>query len=561
MREGFFMPRLLSILSVQPQYMKRIILLLILSLPFVAAAQSWEDTVRSIEKIFERYKSTNPGAQLAISRNGQVIFSRAWGMADLERNVPLTTASVTEAGSVSKQFTAAAVLLLEQQGKLSLDDDVRKYVPELKDYGTPITLRMMMQHTSGLKDWGNIAALSGWPRGTKTYSNSDAVYIISLQQTLNHKPGAEYLYSNSNYNLLALIVERVSGMSFADYTFKYIFEPAGMKHTEWRDNLRKVVPNRAIAYAKGSAGYLTNMPNENIYGSGGLLTTAEDLLAWTHYYTSGKLGNPSLLQKQLATSPLNNGTHNAYAAGLSIRNINGMDLITHDGATASYRANLDHLPALGLTIAWLSNTSEFDNTSSVAAAVRNLFLKPAPQQVANTAAPSFNISHATLSSYEGWYRNNRTGDGIRMFVKDNKLTATQAGTFQPVSDRIFALGNNRVEFFPGHRRNGFLLINGNKDSVYFSAVDSASLDNKAMNEYTGEYYSPEAEARYFVIIKDGKIILHQKPARDIQLRPTYKDGFEAGIGTVYFERDRKNRVVSFKVSSARARNVEFKKVQ
>jgi CubicO group peptidase (beta-lactamase class C family) len=204
---------------------------LLLSVCFVTVylfttAQSWQDTVSKIEKLFARYKPSNPGAQLAISRNGKVIFSKAWGMADLEHNSPLTTESVTEAGSVSKQFTAAAILLLEQQGKLSLDDNVRKHIPEMPDYGYPITLRQMMQHKSGLKDWGAIAGIAGWPRSTKTYNNEDALYIICNQKTLNHKPGDEFLYSNSNYNLFAFIVQRVSGMSLADFTKKNIFEPA-----------------------------------------------------------------------------------------------------------------------------------------------------------------------------------------------------------------------------------------------------------------------------------------------------------------------------------------------
>src|SRR6187431_491241 len=153
------------------------------------AAQSWQDTLLHIEKIFSRYKPANPGTQLAISRHGTIIFSKAWGMADLEHNVPLTTESITEAGSVSKQFTAAAVLLLEQQGKLSIDDDVRKYIPELPDYGSTITLRHMMQHKSGLKDWGAVMAIAGWPRSTKTYNNDDALYVVCHQKTLNHKPG------------------------------------------------------------------------------------------------------------------------------------------------------------------------------------------------------------------------------------------------------------------------------------------------------------------------------------------------------------------------------------
>lgn len=520
-------------------------------------AQSWQDTVNRIEKLFERYKPANPGAQLAISRNGQVIFSKAWGLADMEHNVPLTTVSPTEAGSVSKQFTAAAILLLEQEGKLSLNDDVRKYVPELPGYGEPVTLRQMMQHTSGLKDWGAVAAIAGWPRSTKTYSNDDAVYISSLQKTLNHRPGAEYLYSNSNYNLFAVIVQRVSGQSLADYTRKKIFEPAGMTNTQWRADHRKIVPNRAIAYSRSMSGYMTNMPNEMVYGNGGLLTTAEDLLKWTQYYSTGKLGNPSLLPKQLATHPLNNGAPNNYGAGLVVRKYHGTDLITHDGATAGYRANLDHFPSLGLTIAFLSNTSEFDgDATTIAEKVRQLFIKPVPGNTANTAnAATITLTEAQLNRYAGWYRHGRSGAGIRAYVKDGQLTFTQVGATKPLAENIFAFGGNRVEFSAG--KKGFLFITAANDSIYFPAMDTVNLAAPRWEQYEGEYYSAEAQATCFVKLKNGKPVLLQKPATEIALIPTFKDGFDMPGGNIVFERDKKNRITGFLYSTGRARNVSF----
>ncbi|HYE55279.1 MAG TPA: serine hydrolase domain-containing protein [Chitinophagaceae bacterium] len=520
-------------------------------------AQTWDDTVRSIEKIMERYKPSSPGAQLAISRNGQVIYSKAWGMADLEHKAALTTTSPTEAGSVSKQFTAAAILLLEQEGKLSLNDNVRKYLPELPDYGTPITLRQMMQHTSGLKDWGSIVSLAGWPRGTKTYNNDDALYIVSLQKTLNNKPGAEFLYSNSGYNLMAVIVERVSGMSLAEYTRKKIFEPAGMTNTEWRDNFKKVVPNRALSYAKAGGNYLTNMPNEYVYGNGGLLTTAEDLLKWNNYYLGGKFGSPSLRDKQLATTPLNNGVPNGYAAGLFVRKVNGIDIIAHDGATASYRANLEYFPSLGLSIAWLSNTSEFDGGSSVPGAIRNLFIRP--QQVEGIVDPNpFTVSTDVMKQYTGWYRNEKTGSGVKVYVQNDKLLVSQFGATTPISDRMFGAGSNRLVFTAG--KKNMLFITAARDTTHFTGVDSATLTADKMTEYVGEYYSEEAEAKVFVIIKNGQLMVHQKPKTELLLRPTYKDGFDYPAGSVQFERDKKNKVILFKTSSSRARNVVFKKV-
>ena len=538
--------------------MKKILLsLLSVCVQSLCIGQGWQDTVVMIEKIFDRYKNENPGCQLAISRNGDLVFSRAWGMADLEHSVKLTHESVIEAGSVSKQFTAAAILLLEQQGKLSLNDDVRKYVPELPDYGTPITLRQMMNHTSGLKDWGSIAGIAGWPRTTKTYSNDDALYIISRQKTLNHKPGAEYLYSNSNYNLFAIITERVSGKSLAEFTRIYIFEPAGMKHTQWRDNYKKIVPNRAIAYGKHLT-YFTEMPNEYVYGNGGLLTTAEDLLTWNNYYLNGRLGNPSLLPKQLETSPLNNGVMNTYAAGLGIDSIRGWKVISHSGATAGYRSSLECFPDLGLAIAWLSNTSEFDRAADVADEVRNVFVKDLlPYAKRNESAP-FTLSPEQLGSYAGWYRDARTAGGVNLFVRDGKLENSRGGTLVPVAEKKFSLGPNFIEIQTGQPKR--ILFISPVDTVYFDAVDSANLDEKSMKDYLGAYFSEEAEAKYFIRIKDGKLIAHLDPKTDYPLTPLYKDGFSAPGTTVFFERDKKKRVVSMKVYVGRARNVEFKKL-
>jgi len=535
---------------------------LILSIAFFTVylfttAQTWQDTVLKIEKIFERYKPTSPGTQLAISRNGAIIFSKAWGMADLEHNVALTTESITEAGSVSKQFTAAAILLLEQQGKLLLDDDVRKYVPELPEYDYKITLRQMMQHKSGIKDWGAVASIAGWPRSTKTYNNDDALYIISNQKTLNYKPGDEYLYSNSNYNLFAIIVERVSGMNLAEFTRKNIFEPAGMKHTQWRDNYKRIVPNRAIAYSKNGTAYQTNMPNEYVYGNGGLLTTAEDLLIWNNYYLNGKLGSPSLLTKQLTTNPLNSGIMHSYAAGLFIDTFRGWKIISHDGATASYRSNLETYPELGLSIAWLSNTSEFDNNPfNVADAIGDLFIPVKIPETKKDPPPPFAVSTDKLNKYTGWYRNSRTGGGVKLYLANDKLYGTQVGQLTPVAENAFITGNNRLEI----NSKGFLFINSLKDSIYFTAVDSAKLDEKAMNEYTGEYYSDEAEAKFYVLVKNGKLIILQKPKTEFQLTPTYKDGFETPAGIIYFERE-KNKIINLKISVGRARNVEFKKIK
>ncbi len=521
-------------------------------------AQTWQDTLSLIEKTFARYLPQNPGCQLSISRNGQVIFSKAWGMADLEHNIPLSAQSIIEAGSVSKQFTAAAILLLEQQGKLSLEDDVRKYIPELPDYGYPIKLRHMMRHTSGLRDWGSIAFLTGWPRSTKFYANGDALEIMARQKQLNNKPGAEFIYSNSNYNLFAIIVQRVSGMSLADFTRKYIFEPAGMTHTQWRDTPNRIVHNRAIAYALTANGFETNMPNEYVYGNGGLLTTTEDLLKWNDFYLQGKLGTASLLSKQIKTEPFNNGLMGDYGAGLFIQSVMGQPVITHSGATASYRANLETFPELHLSIAWLSNSSQFDSSkTNVAIAVRKIFVADkAVKELKNESA--VNVTEATIQSYAGWYRCDRDGWGLAITVKDKKLLAGETPLVAETENK-FGYGKNTIIIQTG---KGMMLIIPNRDSIHYSKADSALVDADNMNSYKGNYFSDETNSPAIIGLQNGKLTIHWKEDNVYELMPTYKDGFKSDDlgGNIYFTRNKENKITSMQISISRARNVAYKKL-
>jgi CubicO group peptidase (beta-lactamase class C family) len=521
-------------------------------LSFIAHAQTLKDTLAQVDKLFSNYLPQNPGCQLSISRNGQIIYSKAWGMADLEHGVPLTTTSIIEAGSVSKQFTAAAILLLAQQGKLKLDDDIRKYLPEVPDYGHVIRIRHLLHHTSGLRDWGAVMAIANWPRTTKTYSNDDVLYIVSHQKSLNNKPGDEYIYSNSNFNLLALIVKRVTGMELAQFTHKYIFVPAGMVHTQWRDNYKRIVLNRAIAYDKIDTGYQTDMPNEYAYGNGGLLTTTEDLLKWNDYYWSGKLGSPSLLPQQIAVDHLNNGVVNPYGTGLVISHRKGWDYISHSGATAGYRAYLLHLPQLNLSIAFLSNFSGADMANVLK--VNDLFITAkGPFAEPSAKAPAaYSMSSTQLMAFAGWYRNEKTGAGIELMFKDDTLRSKRF-KLQPTGPNTFSAGGQRLVF----TGKGFLLISSLPDTTAYAAVKAAGTGADYLKAYTGKYASSETESKCTAVIKDGKLFLHIDPVTDMELRPTYYDGFTYDDGDIYFQRDAQGKVTGFKVSVDRARNVTF----
>ena len=489
--------------------------------------QTLQDTLARIENAMRIYLPQNPGCQLSIQRNGQIIYSKAFGLADLERSVPMTLTSKTEAGSVSKQFTAAAILLLEQQGKLSQKEDIRKYLPELKAYGKVITIEQLMHHTSGLKDWGAVAALAGWERTTKAYTNEDVLEIVAAQNSLNNIPGAEFIYSNSNYNLMAIIVQRVSGMSLAEFTKKYLFIPAGMTNTEWRDNRNRIVKNRAIAYQLTKTGYEILMPNEDAYGNGGLLTTTEDLLKWNNYYLSGQFGSPSLLSKQTEVLPFNNGKMNNYGAGLYIQQFRGQPYIQHSGSTAGYRANLEYFPTQNLSIAFLSNTSQFDTAKiRLANILRDIFIAETSPSISNTAAPTERVQAATLNTYTGWFKNKRDG----------------------------------IEFI---QPNGFAHILPVLDTIRYTKVAGPEINSAYLQQFIGKYFSAETNAAITVFMREGKLTIKLKPNAEYTLQPTYNDGFDiVGFGgNLYFQKEQKGKSYTMKISVSRARNITYQSVK
>jgi CubicO group peptidase (beta-lactamase class C family) len=239
---------------------RRTVVAFLFAFPAVSTAQAptsvAADPAPRVDSVFARWNTTtSPGCAVGVSRNGVRALERGYGMANLEYDVPNSAQTVFEAGSVSKQFTATGLILLAQRGRLSLDDDVRKYVPELPEYGRTITLRHLLSHTSGLRDWGSVAEIAGWPRTTRVHTHAHVLDILSRQKSLNYPVGDEYSYTNSGYNLAAMIIARVSGMSFADFERKEIFEPLGLTNTQWRDDYTRIVKNRATAYERSGASY------------------------------------------------------------------------------------------------------------------------------------------------------------------------------------------------------------------------------------------------------------------------------------------------------------------
>ena len=328
----------------------------------------------AVDEIFSKWTSSTPGCAVGVAVGGQTVLLRAYGMADLERDVRNGPETIFESGSVAKQFTALAVQLLAGDGKLSLDDPVRKYVPELPDYGKPLTIRHMLSHTSGLRDWGSVEGIAGWPRTTREYTHAHVLDIVSRQKSLNFDPGTRWSYSNTGFNLAAVIVSRVSGMSFAEFSRQRIFLPLRMTHTSWRDDHTRIVKGRAVAYSERNGGYQIEMPFENVHGNGGLLTTVGDLLAWNENFINPKVGNPKLIAEMTTVGKFNDGKLLDYGLGLYVNDYRGVKNVYHSGSTAGYRAHLNRFPESHTSVAVLCNGSNGDATRS-ANLVSDVFLR------------------------------------------------------------------------------------------------------------------------------------------------------------------------------------------
>lgn len=518
-----------------------------------------QTTAGILDSVFVEWRSTQgPGCTVGVDSAGTRI-SRAYGMANLEYRVPLRVESVVESGSVAKQFTSAAVALLAIRGKLSLDDDIRRHLPEVPDFGATITIRHLLQHTSGLRDQWGLLALQGFPPGAEVHTLARILDLVAHQRRLNFAPGAEYLYSNTGYALAAIIVQRVSGMSFAKFSKDELFQPLGMRQTEWRDDYRKVVIDRATAYDRGPGGWVQDMPFTNVHGNGGLLTTVGDLLTWNEALTRGTVPGGAELVRMLETpGKLSDGSPIQYALGLGVGTFRGTRAVTHGGATAGYRTYLARWPDKGLSVAVLCNAATA-NAGGYAnqIAIRLLGLpatEPAP-------GPTVALAPDSLTALAGVYRDSVPDQTLTFAVAGNALTVSPGGPTATLTH----LGGLRF-WHPQAGEFRFERRGDHWEVVQFAEAwrryvpqrrpDPASY---RATDYEGTYRSPELEVAYQIVVENGALVLKSRPAGRLTLIPVYADGFSTAGRTIRFQRDAKGRVTAFRVFAGRVRDVVFEK--
>lgn len=546
--------------------MKKIVLLALpLILTSILSGQTPEKekviagAARAFDKIAKEISLPAPGCAVGVSLNGEMVYEKAFGLAEMEHGTPNTPLTIFESGSVAKQFTAAAVVLLSMEGKLSIDDPVRKYIPELPDYGSPLTIRHILTHTAGLRDWGNIMALTGSGRGDRVVTQDLAFDVIIRQKSLDFKPGTEYSYSNSGYQLAAMIVERVSKQKFPDFVSEKLFKPLGMKNSSWRDDYQRLVPARAQAYSRqGNGPWRLNMPFMNVYGNGGMLTTVGDWLKWNAMLDARSLGAP-LVEAMETRGVLNDGRKLTYALGLDVDAYKGVKQISHDGGTAGYQTYLARYPEKKLSIAVLCNGAppfSVDIVHDIVEEVLGPFPAPTPQP------DGLQLTEAQLTKFVGVWRNEKTHNPNRV-VFENGALRLNGTTMKASADNSFMFGTSRLTFT--------LDKDGRPVSAQVAASNGAVTTLIAETEWTptaaelasfaGNWYSEEASAEFKVVIKGDTAFFVQRPTSMRPFRPIYKDHF-AGEGFVmWLERDKSGKVDKLHIGAPRLRDIIFERVK
>ncbi len=532
------------------------------------------ELIPQIDALFVPWdKTCSPGCALAVIHEGEIIYKRGYGMASLEFGVPITPQTVFQIGSISKQFTALAIALLAHEGKISLDDDVRIYIPELPDFGDTITIRHLVHHTSGLRGIDELIALAG-DRLDDVTLVQDTLGYLALQRSLNFKPGEKFLYCNTGYTLMAQIVERVSAMTMHEFCEQRLFAPLGMRNTIFHDQYKMVVPGFAQSYvAAGEGQFQKECLMHALPGSTSLLTTVEDLLYWDREFYRAQVVGEDVIRQMHQQGVLNNGKTIEYAFGIGISQYRGLKTVSHSGSDAGFRAMLLRFPEQQFSVIILSNLAGF-NPSDLAKKVADLcladqFSEALPVQ---EKLETISLSETELADKAGLYYNpeSELGASYRLEMRAGKLVMDIGPGFEvlPLSADVFVLAGfevikMRFEKTAEDRNRMVLLVEDEK--IEYPSVEAVSPTQDELQAYTGRYYSPELDSRYEINLKDGRLLFKIKKHGEFQLQPTIRDGFSldmsALVGAPYSLNvvfDRLDGAISgLKMSSGRAKNVEL----
>ncbi len=536
--------------------------------PVAVDAQGAATSVQRVDSLFSRYTvGDSPGLAVAVVRDGQVLLAKGYGLANLEHRIPITDTTVFDVASVSKQFTGLVVAMLVEQGRITLTDDIRKYIPELQVMPQPITIEHLLHHTSGMRDWPGTLNVAGW-RYDDVISFQQILTMAYQQKTLNFVPGAEYTYSNTGYNLLAELVARVTGTSFRAWTASQVFEPLGMRRSVFRDDHTLVVSGRALGYTRGPDQQwhlVTN--NLTALGSSSLLSSVDDMARWLINFDEARVGGARAMALSRTRGTLNSGARIPYAFGVSHGTYRGLATLSHSGSWAGFVSYLVQFPQQRAGVVILANTPTV-NTSRAAYALADIFLAdalaanpvdaPAPAAAVSVAAAQLDRYVGVYRLGPAWYvRIRREGDGLVAHVageRDAPMTARSSQEFWVANygaSMTFAAASDRPSAFLTYR------------SQRAERVDARGLTPPAsLSAYAGIYESEELGIGYPIVVRDSTLLLKSRQHGDVVLRHRWGDDF-AGTGAfraVVFQRDGSGAITGLQVTvDERSRNIRFAK--
>ncbi|NGP77781.1 serine hydrolase [Balneolaceae bacterium YR4-1] len=512
-----------------------------------------------------------PGAAAMAMKDGEIIFAEAYGMASLTYDIPFEVDTRTNIGSTSKQFTAFAAALLAERGKISLDDNVRKYIPELPEFEFPVTIRNLLTHTSGYREYLNTLAMRGHDLSS-SLDRAEIIEVVQRQPDLQNKPGAEWNYNNTGFALMVEIIERVTETPFPEWMQENVFNSLQMNHSMVRHDQNQVVPGRSQGYAIGEGGNYVEMTDlGGAMGAGGIYTTLKDLAKWIRNFEDPKVGNEDIIREMTTPFVLTSGDTTGYGLGLFVQEYKGLKYIHHGGADVAHRSMLMYFPEIDAAVVTQSNNANF--RGDIPQKIADLFFGEymqedgsAPVEETQTAA-DFEYDPENFEPLTGRYELKIQPGFILTFSRDGDRIYTQA-TGQPeidiraTSDSTFSLvGVNADITFHRNEDGSADSLTLHQNGHHVATRIEWNPSQSEMKEYSGTYLSNELQTFYTIAIEDSSLVLKHYSMDDMTMTPGDKDSFSAGfpIAEMKFVRNEEGEIVGFEASNGRTMGVLFEK--
>lgn len=551
----------------------RVLLFIFLGFYVTTCAQNHSITKeqqKQVDKLFSRWNKPNsPGMSIGVVSNGKMMYSKGYGLANLEHNIPNNLNTAFNIASNGKQFTAAAIVLLKMQGKLDFNSTVKEIFPDIPDYFKDITLKHLLHHTSGLRDFSQITYLSGL-RPNDYYNDDDIYAWIKNQKSLNFKPGEEFLYSNSNYWLLGQIVKKVSGSSLAEFAKKEIFHPLKMNATNFIDNNSTIIKNRATGYyySRRRRDFRAVVSTLEHTGNGGVYTTVNDLKKWIDAYHAKTILNTNFWKLMTTQGMLKNGTEIEYACGLEIQKYKGLETIKHGGRAPGYLSDIINFPEENFAVIVLTNATN-TNATQLGYQIADIFLKEKFKDIPKAEEKKYKsivIKTKDLAKYVGSYWNAKDSYSRKILLKNDTLFYARTPRN---SNKLLAVGKNTFKMmhtplglnvFVGFTENNTMTFTENGVEVAnFTKYKPVTYTNTQLQKFLGSYYSDEIDTKYELKQNKNRLQLFINGSESVPLLPVMKHVFNSPMALFKFN-EVNGKVVGFTISTPRVKNLLFKKM-